>query len=475
MVGAMTRFRIVLIVLGLLALAVPAASSSADRMLVGFQDDPSFRWLDSRDANLTDAAQTGASIVRTTVYWDRIAPTRPAVATDPFDLAYRFDDLDDLVRSATLRGMTVMMSVWSTPRWANGGKGPNYAPTRLSDFQGFMKALAARYSGRYPGYPFVGYFSVWNEPNLQQFLAPTYDSRGKPKSPLVYAGLARAGYAGVKAGNSRALVAIGETSPRGRSKPTTQHGVQQTLAPGLFAQVLATARPVVKFDAWAHHPYSDIGASPTQKVRYPNVNLVQIPTFDHDLSKWFKRRDTPIWITEYGFQTKPGQPKGVTPGQQAAYVKQAFAIVRKYPSVAMFIWFIFRDEPVSLWHSGLLDEGAARKPGYAAFTTAAKPFDVRSPLVNVRPGTSNPTIRVPVWELYARDGSGAKLGATISVTYRGADVGVSQPVAAIGVDGYVSFKVPITKAKLNGVYTVFMKIGDVNGNSLARKATVTVK
>ena len=313
MVGAMTRFRAVLIVLGLLALAVPAASTSADRMLVGFQDDPSFRWLDSRDTNLTDAAQTGASIVRTTVYWDRIAPTRPAAATDPFDAAYRFDDLDDLVRSATLRGMTVMMSVWSTPRWANGGKGPNYAPTRLSDYQSFMRALAARYSGRYPGYPFVGYFSVWNEPNLQQFLAPTYDSRGKPKSPLVYAGLARAGYAGVKAGNPRALVGIGETSPRGRSKPTTQHGVQQTLAPALFAKALSAARPLVKFDAWAHHPYSDIGASPTQKVRYPNVNLVQIPTFDRDLDKWFKRKVTAIWITEYGFQTKPGQPKGVTP------------------------------------------------------------------------------------------------------------------------------------------------------------------
>jgi hypothetical protein len=205
------------------------------------------------------------------------------------------------------------------------------------------------------------------------------------------------------------------------------------------------------------------------------VNLVQIPTFDHDLSKWFKRRNTPIWITEYGFQTKPGQPKGVTPAQQAAYVKQAFAIVRKYPSVAMFIWFIFRDEPVSLWHSGLLDEGAARKPGYAAFTTAARPFDVRSPLVNVRPGTSNPTIRVPVWELYARDGSGARVGATISVVYRGADVGVSQPVALIAVDGYVSFKVPITKAKLNGVYNVFLKVGDVNGNSVTRTATVTAK
>jgi hypothetical protein len=470
----MTRLRAALIVLGLLALAAPAASTSADRMLVGFQDDPSFRWLDTRDTNLTDAAQAGASIVRTTVYWDRIAPSRPAVATNPFDPAYRFADLDDLVRSATMRGMTVMMAVWSTPRWANGGKGPNYAPKRLSDYQNFMRALAARYSGRYPGYPFVGYFSVWNEPNLQQFLAPTYDGRGKPKSPFTYAGLARAGYAGVKAGNRRALVAIGETSPRGRLGPTKHHGVQQTMAPALFAQVLSTARPRVKFDAWAHHPYSDLGAKPTQRVRYPNVNLVQIPAFDHDLSKWFKRRFTPFWITEYGFQTKPGQPKGVTPAQQAAYLKQAFSIVRKYKHVDMFIWFIFRDEPVSTWHSGLLNANASRKPAFAAFTSAARPFDIRNPLVSVRPGTSNPVVRVPVWELLVRDGVGATVGATISTTYRGADVGVTQPTALIGIDGYVSFAVPITKAKLNGVYRVFMTIGDANGNSVTRTATITV-
>ena len=66
----------------------------------------------------------------------------------------------------------------------------------------------------------MGYYSIWNEPNLQQFLAPTYDGRGKPRSPAIYAGIARAGYAGIKAGNRRALVAVGETSPRGRLKPT---------------------------------------------------------------------------------------------------------------------------------------------------------------------------------------------------------------------------------------------------------------
>jgi hypothetical protein len=475
MVGHMTRLRAALLVLGLLALAVPAASTSADRMLVGFQDDPSFRWLDTRDANLTAASAAGASIVRTTVYWNQVAPTRPAVASNPFDPAYQFQGLDDLARSATLRGMTVMLTIWGTPDWANGAKGPNYAPTQLSDLQGFAQALAARYSGRFPGYPFVGYFSIWNEPNLEQFLAPTYDSQGKPVSPSIYAGIARAGYAGIKSGDPRALVAIGETSPRGRVKPTTQHGVQQTLAPGLFAQLLSQARPTLKFDAWAHHPYSDLGASPTQKVRFPNVSLVGIPTFDSDLAKWFKRSTVPFWITEYGFQTKPDQPKGVTPAQQAAYLKQSLAIAGKYPSVQMFIWFIFRDEPASLWYSGLLRQDASPKPSLAAFTSAAGPLDVRNPIVAVRAGTSNPTVRVPVWELLARDGVGAPVGSTISVVYQGKDVGVTQPSATIGIDGYVSFRVPITKAKQNGLYRVFLKIGDANGNSVSRTATVLVK
>jgi len=475
MVGAMTRFRVALIVLGLLALALPAAATTADRMLVGFQDDPSFRWLDTRDDNLTTASQTGSSIVRTTVYWNRIAPTRPSVASNPFDTAYQFQDLDDFVRNATLRGMTVQMAIWGTPGWANGGKGPNYAPTSLADLQNFARALAARYSGRYPGYPFVGFFSIWNEPNLQQFLAPTYDSHGKPESPRIYAGLARAGYAGIKAGNPKALVAIGETSPRGRLGPTKQQGIQQTLAPGLFAQLVSQVRPKVRFDAWAHHPYSDLGASPTQKVRFPNVDLVQIPTFGRDLDKWFGRHGTPIWITEYGFQTKPGQPKGVTLAQQAAYLKQSLALVGSYPNVQMFIWFIFRDEPVSAWHSGLLTETAGKKPAFSTFASAARPFDVRNPVVVVRPGVSNPVVRVPVWELLARDGPGATVGSTISVTYQSKNVAVVQPQTTIGIDGYVSFTLPITKAKMNGVYDVFLKIGDASGNFVNRTATVVVE
>jgi hypothetical protein len=210
-------------------------------------------------------------------------------------------------------------------------------------------------------------------------------------------------------------------------------------------------------------------------VRFPNVNLPQIPTFDADLSKWFKRGSVPIWITEYGFQTKPGQPKGVTTAKQAAYLKQSLAIAQKYTSVQMFIWFIYRDQPVSLWHSGLLNENASRKPSYSAFVSSARPFDVRNPVITMKAGASNPVVRLPVWELLARDGYGATVGSTISVTYKGKTIASSQPASTIGIAGYVSFRIPIVKAKLDGLYRAFVKMGDINGNSVTRTVTVVVK
>ncbi len=467
----MTRTRLIIGCLLVLAAAAPAAALGASRMPVGFQDDPSFRWRDDRMTNLDNAASTGATIIRTTAYWSRIAPARPANATNPRDPGYHFEDIDELVRNAALRGMTVLLTIWGTPGWANGDQGENHAPTNMADLQNFAQALATRYSGRVPGIPYVGHYSTWNEPNLAEFLAPAY-TNGKPSSPAVYARLASAVYAGVKAGNPKAQVAAGETSPRGRQKPLGSATSQDTIAPGLFAQLVAKANPHLKFDAWAHHPYSALGQGPNAKVAFPNVNLPQLPTFEKKLAQWFKRKYVLIWITEYGFETKPGEPKGVTLAQQAAYAKQSFAYVRNDPLVTMFIWFIFRDDPTSTWQSGLENQDNSHKPVFAAFTAGARSLDIRSPLSHVRPGTSNPTIRLPVWELLARDGVGATLGSTISVTYRGRSISVSQPTSVITVDGYASFRVPIVKAKKNGLYVVYFRIGDANGNQVTRVAEI---
>ena len=61
----------------------------------------------------------------------------------------------------------------------------------------------------------------------------------------------------------------------------------------------------------------------------------------------------PIWITEYGHETKPGEPHGVTTAKQAAYAKQALTVAKNDPNVQMFIWFVFRDSAGNPWQSGL--------------------------------------------------------------------------------------------------------------------------
>ena len=46
-----------------------------------------------------------------------------------------------------------MITIWGTPKWANGGKTPNVVPRNVNDLKNFSRAVAARYSGRYAQYP----------------------------------------------------------------------------------------------------------------------------------------------------------------------------------------------------------------------------------------------------------------------------------------------------------------------------------
>jgi len=435
------RFLLPLFALVLVALLAPSPVFAKPRMLIGLQDDPSLRWRPERAAAFRLAQQAHAGIVRTTVYWSRIAERRPRNAANPFDRAYRFSDLDEFVRNASLHGMEVMLTIWGTPKWANGGKGQNHAPARFADLRKFARALADRYSGRHRGYPFVRYYTVWNESNLGLFLSPQYNPRTRqPVAPRIYAGIYRAAYAGIKAGSPRALVGIGETSARGRDRYLGQKGVQETESPGRFAKLLSKQRPRLKFDGWSHHPYpTTLRQRPTQRVRWPNVTLRKVPKFADALADWFKRESVPLWITEYGYQTRPAKPGGVTLAQQSAYLRQAIDFAAGDPHVDMFIWFILRDDPTSDWKSGLVSRSGAKKPAYAAFSRAAARYDGREPLIRLDYGAQYPLVRFPALELWSRSGTGAKVGLTVAVYgqvgRRLRLVRTAQPVSRIGYDG----------------------------------------
>jgi polysaccharide biosynthesis protein PslG len=351
------------------------------RVLVGFQDDASFRWATDRAQMLDRARDAGAAVIRTTVVWAEVAPRRPARPSRPFDPAYRFADVDDLARSAQQRGIELLITIWGTPSWANGGAGPNRAPRDPHDLEDFAQALAARYSGMHVGYPSVRLFSAWNEPNLEQFLAPQFDADGNPVGPALYAPIARAVYDGVKRGNPEAIVAIGETSPRGHDAPS-RGTVQDSHSPARFARLLSEQRPRVRFDAWAQHPYprrSDLG--PAKAVRWPRVGFANIERFGESLDEWFDRDDIPLWLSEYGHETAPDDPAGVSRELQAEYAQQAIALAPENPRVRMLVWFIFRDRAGTLWQSGLIGADGSAKPAFGAFTEAAHAVDGRNPVL----------------------------------------------------------------------------------------------
>ena len=457
-----------ILLVSLVSLFLAPAAQAAPRMWVGFQDDPRFRWTADREANLDAAQAAGGGVIRTTVYWSRIAPRRPSAARNPFNSAYRFADLDEMVRGAQLRGIEVLLTIWGTPKWA--GPAQNRLPRRLSDLTNFAYAVASRYSGRYPGYPHVRFYTVWNEPNREIFLAPQYAANGKPTAPANYARLFRAGYAGIKVANPSAQVAAGVTASNGRDRPIRRRGVQDTISPGKFAELVSKARPRIRFDAWAHHPYPTTPSMrPTQVVRWPNVSLASMPRLGTSLDKWFKRRNTPLWITEYGHETRPQDRRGVSYATQARYVVQALGIARRNPRVQMFIWFILKDAPTTPWDSGLLTQTGARKPAYARFAAATRGVDARNAVLRVR-GTE-PVVRVSALPLGYYNAIGAPIGVFWEVWHNGELLGRGLPTLPLQRDGWVAFRPEFTPVR-GRTYLVTLRITDEHGNVVTRLLTL---
>ena len=314
------------------------------------------------------------------------------------------------------------------------------------------------------------FYSVWNEPNLNQFLAPQF-TKGKPSSPAIYAKLYRAAYAGIKAGSPSALVAAGETSPRGRDKPIGSTTTQDTLSPGNFAELVSKQKPLIKFDAWAHHPYpTELTAPVTQVVKWPNVSVASLPRFEKSLNTWYKRKSTPIWVDEYGYQTKPANPKGVSSSQQAANIKQVLKILKGYSFVNMFVWFTYRDDSGNLWKSGIVDNAGARKPGWTAFQTSNTPFDARNAILAVPAGKS-PTVSVSAIQLAAKNPVGTPIGVTYKVFTGGKLVAVAQPNPALRFDGWISLALKFTPAKGKS-YSVTVDMNAPSGDTLSHTLTL---
>jgi aryl-phospho-beta-D-glucosidase BglC (GH1 family) len=132
-----------------LVLACSAAPAlAAPGVQYGLQDDA---WLaagpgpNSLDARMQLMRKLGVKIVRYNLRWNLIAATEPTHATDPNDPSYDWSMDDPVVNALHAYGIPVLLTIYGTPHWANGGKSLAYAPTSAASISAFARA-AARHS-----------------------------------------------------------------------------------------------------------------------------------------------------------------------------------------------------------------------------------------------------------------------------------------------------------------------------------------
>jgi hypothetical protein len=348
----MTLFRcasLAAVVAALVGYFTPTAGATPGAKF-GIHDDA---WLlhgsGSLSSRLNELDRIGTDIVRFTLRWDDIATRRPVDARDPDDDAYRWDGADAVLTGLNRRGIAQVVTLVGTPYWANGGEGPSQAPISATAFSDFAYAAALRY-------PFVRYWTVWNEPNQRRWLMPT--------SPKVYVTkLLNPAYKAIKQASPQALVGGGVTAPRGNFG-----GVSP------LAWIEGMGKAGARLDAYAHHPYPLQPQTETPWsggcTHCQTLSMASLERLTAAVRKALGPKR--IWLTEYGYQTNPpDQWLGIAPALQAIYVAEAALRVWKAPYVDMLINFLYRDDDDSEfrsgWQSGFVTASGKAKPSLRAF------------------------------------------------------------------------------------------------------------
>ncbi len=382
----------------LFALLAPAAHASGSQRLI-FQDNAAM--LGSPDATAQELRGLGVDIVKIQVLWSDVAPGglhKPAGfdAADP--ASYHWDTYPGAVRAVLDAGMQPYLSIGGrAPRWATNGHGrPGTGRPSASEFELFAQAAGREF-------PSVHIWSIWNEPNLYSWLSPQRKN-GIPQSPSIYRRLYLAGHEGLKAtGHGADTILLGELMPRGG------HSARKIRPLDFLREMVCLDRSFHRYrgraarrrgcpakvgriptSGLAYHPYT-LGNGPrTRDVRGDAAigQLSRVVRMTNALSRRGKLpRKLPLWITEFGYQTRPPDPIfGVSLKRAAGFMDISEWLAERNSRVASYSQYtLYDDLPRSsgrpfarwaTWQSGLRFADGRRKPAvYRAFRL---PFLVRS-------------------------------------------------------------------------------------------------
>jgi hypothetical protein len=379
----MNRLTITIAVLIAAAVAAPMADAST-RQLTIMQDDEQVRW--ATDKTLNEFDRLGIDIVKLNLYWDEVAPKtrrkpRGFDGADPSD--YNWSNYGATIQAIRDRGMRPFLSLGGRgPRWATGSKGRKgtYKPS-AKEFERFAEAAGRQF-------PEVDLWSIWNEPNLYSWLSPQR-SKGVPQSPSIYRKLYLAGHRGLNASGNDDTILLGELMPRGgtdsRKVPPLQFLREMACLDRNYRQYRGRAAKLrgcsrvsrIPTSGLAYHPYT-LAGGPNVDEQGDDAAIGQLGRVRATLDRIARRGKLPrrlkIWITEFGYQTKPPDPFGTPIGRAPNLMDLSEWIAYRNPRVATYAQYQLCDN--DFWQSGLRRENC--RPKRRVYEAFRMPLFVRS-------------------------------------------------------------------------------------------------
>jgi hypothetical protein len=388
------RRRLVGVLLGALAVAglLCAEGARADAPMLGTAE-PGYlnAGKKKREFLLDETVAAGAEIIRLNAFWFVTAPHQPDNPRDPADPAYNFDALDKAVRAADERGLEIFITLQRAPEWAESR--PNkedrgaFKPD-VDAFGDYAAAVATRYSGSFPDpkragqtLPRVVRYQAWNEGNLEKFLAPQFDRRGRAVSPDYYRRLLNEAYEEIKAVDLDDEVIIAGTAPLGPS-------IETRIDPATFWRKAFCLKRSLKprkncpepaqFDVFDHHPIT-VKEPPTKAGRDGNVWIANY----RELRKILRAAERAgtvagpprheMWASEIYWETDPPETKrGFSEKRVARFLAQGIQLLNAQ-GVDLILNFFMIDAPlgrpgdVANVQGGLLFDDRSRKKSFTAF------------------------------------------------------------------------------------------------------------
>jgi hypothetical protein len=210
----------------------------------------------------------------------------------------------------------------------------------------------------------VSIYSIWNEPNHPAFLQPQFNTNGTPASPRIYRGLYQAGYAGLQQGGiAHPKVLLGETAPTGYDTVNVRRegrgALLHDVAPLAFLRGALCLNAhyrrsgscgLLPASGYAHHAYTEATSPYFVPRERDDVMIGALSRLSNALDLAARAgaipAHLPIYLTEFGVQSKPNRYLGVPVAQQAEYDAIAEHIAYSNPRVAAFSQYLLKDDPL---------------------------------------------------------------------------------------------------------------------------------